>query len=94
MTGRAAGYCTGLGIPGYANPALSQGFGSGRGWGHWFFATRVPGRARLGGYAAPYFTLDPRTEKQALKNQADALQAELDFVKKRLSDLKTETAGE
>jgi hypothetical protein len=102
MTGRAAGYCAGFGIPGYANPALSQGFGggrgfwgrgfgSGRGWGHWFFATHVPGWARFGGYATPYFTLDPKTEKQALKNQADALQAELDHVKKRLSEIESET---
>jgi prefoldin subunit 5 len=37
---------------------------------------------------------DPRMEKQALKNQADALQSELDFVKKRLSEIETETAGQ
>jgi len=34
MTGRAAGFCTGYGAPGYANPAAGRGgggFGRGRG---------------------------------------------------------------
>jgi len=106
MTGRGAGYCAGFGMPGYANPGLGQGFGmsfggrrgvwgrgfgGGRGWRHWFYATGLPGRARFGGYAAPYLRPDPKMEKQALKNQADALQSELDLVKKRLSEIESET---
>lgn len=60
MTGRAAGYCAGYGIPGYANPISGRGGywgrgGRGRGYfgrrvGHrqrnWFYATGLPGWAR------------------------------------------------
>ena len=31
MTGRAAGYCVGYGVPGYANPIPGRGFGYGGG---------------------------------------------------------------
>lgn len=31
MTGRAAGFCAGYGVPGYANPIAGRGLGSG--WG-------------------------------------------------------------
>lgn len=60
-----------------------------------YYATGLPGWARSGGYAAPYappapyVEPDPQTQKQALKNQADALQSQLDLVKKRLTDLET-----
>jgi prefoldin subunit 5 len=33
-------------------------------------------------------------EKQALKNQAEALQSEIDFIKKRLSEIEGGAAGE
>jgi len=41
MTGRAAGYCAGYGVPGYANPIPGRGFGyggfgRGGGWGGGF----------------------------------------------------------
>ncbi len=59
MTGRAAGYCAGYGVPGYANPVPGGGFGGGfgrgfrgggRGWRNWYHATGLPGwqRARMG----------------------------------------------
>lgn len=116
MSGRAAGYCAGFGMPGYANPVPGRGFGmgfgrgrgawgrgfggGGRGWRHMFYATGQPGWPRFGGYAAPYGYSapyqkpDPETEKQALISQAEALQAELDFIKKRLSEIETGTAAE
>jgi len=116
MTGRAAGYCAGAGVPGYANPvpgrgfgmgfgrdrgALGRGFGGGgRGWRNMFYATGLPGWMRFGGYAAPYGNPapyqkpDPEIEKQALKNQAEALQSELDFIKKRLGEIETRTTAE
>ncbi len=59
MTGRAAGYCTGYGIPGYMNPYVGgrgldfgrgYGFGRGRGFGRGF--GRGMGR---GFYGNPYF---------------------------------------
>jgi hypothetical protein len=103
MTGRAAGYCAGFDMPGYMNPVpgrgrgmgfgMGRGFrgpgfgGGGRGWRHWFYATGLPGWMRFGAYGAPYQSPDPETEKQALKSQADALQAELELIKKRLSEL-------
>jgi len=116
MTGRAAGYCAGFGVPGYANPIPGRGFGmgfrggraaygrgfggGGRGWRHWFYATGLPGWIRFGagipafGYASPYGNLNPEVEKQALKNQADVLQSELDAIKKRLSELETSSTAE
>lgn len=60
MTGCAASYCVGFGVPGYANPVPGRGgyWGRGgrghgyfgRGGGHrrrnWFYATGLPGWAR------------------------------------------------
>jgi len=98
LSGRAAGYCAGFGMPGYANPVPGRGpgmgFGRGRGWRHMFYATGLPGWMRFGGYATPYQNPDPNLEKQTLKSQAEALQSELDFIKKRLSEIETGTATE
>ena len=43
----------------------------------------------FGGYAAqnPAMGPDPEIEKQALKAQVNALEAELEFIKKRLSGM-------
>jgi hypothetical protein len=70
MTGRAAGYCAGSGVPGYAHPAPGRGFGTGFGSGraaggrgaggfgrrcrNIFHATGHPGGWRAGGYAGIY----------------------------------------
>jgi hypothetical protein len=108
MTGRAAGYCAGYGMPGYASGAPGQGYGAGfgrgrgslrrggggRGWRHWFYATGVPGWARYGGWnAAPFLKAGPDVEKQALKEQAEALQAEIEQIQKRLSEIESEKAN-
>jgi len=97
-SGRAAGYCAGLGMPGYANPVpgrgFGMGFGRGRGWRHMFYATGVPGWVRFGGYAVPYPKPDPDAEKQSLRSQAEALQEELDLIKKRLSEIETGTEAD
>lgn len=66
MTGRAAGFCAGFGVPGYMNamPGRGGGFGmgfgrgrgfggGGRGWRNRFFATGQPGWMRFDAYAAP-----------------------------------------
>jgi Family of unknown function (DUF5320) len=100
MTGRAVGYCAGSPDPGYVNPGIGRGcrigrgFGGGGGWGrrNLYYATGLPGWARYGTYGAP-FGPDPCDEpdagmrRVALQGEADALQAQLDLVKKRLSDL-------
>ena len=72
MTGRAAGYCVGYGVPGYMNPIPGRGFwgwgrgggrgwrdrGGGRGWRHWYYATGLPGWAR-GGWGRPAWGATP-----------------------------------
>jgi hypothetical protein len=110
MTGRAAGYCAGSGMPGSANPSPGRGFGMGfgrsrgfggrgfaggrRGWRHWFYATGQPGWMRFGHGALSYQEPDRDIETQALKNQAEALQSELDLVKKRLGEIESIAAPE
>jgi len=106
MTGRAAGYCSGSGAPGYTNPVPGRGFGMGFGRGRGAFGRGFGGGGRgrrsmlygvgpagwMQGYAAPYGyptpyqQYDPEMEKQALKDHAEALQSELDIVKKRLAE--------
>lgn len=101
MTGRGAGYCAGAGVPGYAHPVPGRGFGRGCGMG---FGRGFGGGGRGFsffsaplGYAAPYQgpyqAPDPALEKQALKNQAEALQSELNFIRKRLDDIDTGTTA-
>lgn len=68
--------------------------GGGRGWRHCFYATGLPGWARFGayGYGAypmPAMRPDPEMEKQALKAQADALEAELEMIRKRLGAMES-----
>ncbi len=86
--GRAYGVGRGYGGGAYG--------GGGRGWRNMYYATGLPGWARWGGgyrpsyaFADPYVEPDADVQKQALRNQADALQVQLDLVKKRLSDLET-----
>lgn len=104
MTGRAAGYCAGFGVPGYANFPAGRGFGAGcgggraqgggcgRGYRHMFYATGMPGWMRYGqaaafpGQPAADRPAGPDLEPQLLKHRAEALQAELDFIKQRLSE--------
>ena len=106
MTGRAAGFCAGFGMPGFGNPAPGRGFGmgfgrgrgfggrgGGRGWRRRFYATGQPGGMRFAESAAPLQQDNPEPDKQALKNQVEALQSELDFIKKRLSEMES-GAGE
>lgn len=94
MTGRAGGYCAGFnGTPGFGG-----GFGRGRGGGrnnrggcggfgrghrNMFCATGEPGWAR--GVA-----LAEADEKQLLADRAEALQAQLDGIRKRQKELEAE----
>lgn len=114
MSGRAAGYCAGFGMPGYANPTpgrcFGMGFGGGRGfggrgggghgWRHMYYATGLPGWALFSGYTAPNGNQapdqkpDPEMEKQALAHQAAMMQAELDAIRQRLSELETNSEKE
>ena len=102
MSGRGNGYCAGYAAPGVVNPQPGQGSGMGfgrgfgfsgrgqgggrHGWRHWFHATGLPGWMRFNEGGIPAQKPDPELEKQALKNQAQALQSELDSIKQRLSE--------
>ena len=68
MTGRAAGYCAGYPVPGFANPLPGRGFGGGwgrgfrgggRGWRNMYYATGLPGWARFGGQAPAWGGVTP-----------------------------------
>ncbi len=98
MTGRAAGFCVGNNMPGHTGSGFGLGFGRGRGVGfgrgvgghgrgfrNMFVATGLPGWARTGVEA-----MTPVDEKQVLTNQAQALQAQVDAIQKRLKDLNGE----
>ncbi|OPY07861.1 MAG: hypothetical protein A4E66_01958 [Syntrophus sp. PtaB.Bin001] len=105
LTGRGAGFCSGFGTPCFDNPATAYGLGRwfcrGRGFwtGFWgrrnrFFAPGFLGWMRPGGYAAQYQKPDPELEKQMLKNEAEALRSELDYIKKRLEELESGKSAE
>jgi hypothetical protein len=92
MTGRAAGYCAGYAMPGFAN-AVGGGRGlwgcgrgrGGRGFRNWFYATGLPGPMR-GAYAEP---VAPEQELQALKQQAASLQDTLNRINERVEQLQS-----
>ena len=102
MTGRAAGYCAGYPIPGYANPVggyFGRGFGRGAGWGYRRRAfvgyPAYPTNAPVPpAYGMPYSypgTMDSKQETELLQAEAEDIKAELDAVNKRLAELKKET---
>ena len=107
MTGRGLGWCSGyagreVDAPA-AGPGYGMGFGRGRGFGAGWRMGGGRGRGggwRFGGYGAPYgypaayAAPDPEVEKQALANQSKALQAELDWVRQRLSEIESEPTAE
>jgi hypothetical protein len=86
MSGRAAGYCAGLGTPGYT-PSTGSGFGAGRGLGfsRKFFRNGGPGRAQFINGAGMRGACV--SEKEILANQASFLEKQLEMVKGRLSQL-------
>ncbi|MDD5566195.1 MAG: DUF5320 domain-containing protein [Candidatus Omnitrophica bacterium] len=99
MTGRAAGFCAGYSMPGYANPLPGRGyFGGGRGFygrggargrRNWYYATGLPGwqRASIGmpafGGAYPY------APEITPKQEADMLKNEAELLKKQLEDIQS-----
>ena len=73
MTGRGAGYCAGLAVPGARNaPGMFGGFGCRRGAG---------GKMRGAGFQA--------NEKELLVQQMNLLEKQLQEVKKRLDSFTT-----
>ncbi len=105
MSGRGAGYCAGLDMPGFANRAFGRNYGAesgiarrrgqgGRnGWRHMFWATGLPGWMRRDNYRGNRQSMDPALEKQSLKYREDILQSQLDMVRKRLSEIDSPDSG-
>ncbi len=94
MTGRAAGYCAGFGMPGYTNPILGRGWWwwgcgwRGRGWRHWYYATGLPGWARFG-YAPvwgtpPAWAYGPYIAPPTREQEAEFLKAQAEAFKEQL----------
>ena len=89
--GRGFGMGFGAGFGARGRGFWGRGFGGGvRGWRNWYAASAMPGWTRFGGVDAPWPAPDPAREKQDLQDQADALQSELEGIKKRLSELESE----
>jgi hypothetical protein len=98
MTGRAAGYCAGFGVPGYMNSLPGRGFGRGFGFGrggrgrrNWFYATGLTGwqRAAFGfPFAGPYPPFPSKDQElEFLKEQAKSMQSALESLQKQINDL-------
>ncbi|MFH1709252.1 MAG: DUF5320 domain-containing protein [Planctomycetota bacterium] len=103
MTGRAAGQCAGYAMPGNMNLRNGHGRGMGFVWPggigggfgrrNMFRATGMPGWMRAGmAGGVPAVEPTPEQERSFLKSQADALQAQLDGVRKRLEEMETAKA--
>ena len=108
MTGRAAGFCAGYSVPGYANPVGGRGMGFGRGRGGGFGRGRGFGWGRAGyglpaygGAVNPYAyggvpfapTVAPQQELDSLKGQAEYLVDALDGIKKRIEELESQKSS-
>jgi len=107
MSGRAAGFCAGFALPGYANPIPGRGFGMGRGGG---FAGRGAWGARGGGRGwrhwfhatgLPVWTRTgmpfgaapaPEQELAQLKQQAESLDNTLGDLRRRIQELGVKSA--
>lgn len=99
MTGRAAGYCAGYGVPGFANPSFGQGFGGGwgrggvRGWRHRFHTTGWTGWQRgafgqppLGWHAPIYNAFYPQTVTR--EQEIEALKNQAEYFEDSLAGIR------
>lgn len=96
MSGRAAGFCAGFSVPGWANPNAGRamgyggGFGRrgrGRGWRNRFYATGQTGWQRAGIAPADVPCPPAADEVAALKAQAEGLKRALEGIGRRLEEL-------
>jgi hypothetical protein len=99
MTGRAAGYCAGYSVPGYANPVpgrgfgrggwgrgSGRGFGRGRGWGRGFGWGPPPWVAPYGSYAPAYGA--PYAPSYSPEDEMTALKDQAKYFEEALQDIK------
>jgi len=102
MTGRAAGYCGGYGIPGYANPIPGRVygfwgggrgfFGRGRGHRHWYYATGLPSWARQAAYgpmpfAAPQYGAAPYAPTMTPEQELTYLKDQAEYLATSLDEI-------
>ena len=100
MTGRGAGYCAGVAVPGFVNRGFGGGFfgrgrgGGGRGWRNMFYATGLPGWARAGmGFgvtplaAGAFRGVTGQQDLNALKQQAQQMADALENIRQRITEL-------
>lgn len=95
MTGRGAGFCAGFPVPGYMNPFRGFGWGFGRGWRRRFWISGLAGLiGRMWGLPVRYGWWHPwhpgwpaADEKAMLKEEINALEKELDVLRKRLHEI-------
>jgi hypothetical protein len=98
MTGRAAGYCAGYGVPGYTNPIPGYGGGGrgffgrggrggGRGWRNWYYATGLPGWARAGWNRPAWGPGFPLPPEHVPESELDTLKAQADYYREALDDI-------
>lgn len=99
MTGRAAGYCAGYGMPGFANPAAGRGrYGYGLGFrrgygGGWGARTGYAAPNRAPVYpAAPAYApaVRPEDEQRMIEDDIKYLKEDLKAMEERLAELKKE----
>jgi len=103
MTGRAAGYCAGYPVPGYANGVGGRGFGGwgrgrggGRGWRNQFYATGLTGWQRaamgwpaLGGMMPPMAPYAaPFAPAMSAEQQLDALKGQAEYFEDALDGIR------
>ena len=108
MSGRAAGYCAGYDMPGYANPVMGRGRLGGCGFGGRWGGGRDAGYGRGRGMGwgwrtaeyrvpvagDPYRYPDPEDEIKLLLEESRHLEAELKQMKQRIEELKKSESGE
>ena len=100
MTGRAAGYCAGYGIPGFMNPIPGRGYWGwgGGGWGrrNRFYATGLTGWQRAaagwpayGGFAPGYAPqLAPFGAVMTEQQEIDLLKGQAEYFEDALEGIK------
>jgi len=94
-TGRGAGFCAGLGVPGFMNRGFGGGFGGGRGGRgggrgrrNMFYATGLTGWQRAT-MDTPTAAPTVEAERHSPQDEVESLRSQLDEVKRRLAELET-----
>ena len=93
-TGRAAGFCAGFSIPGYANPGFGRRFG--RGFGRGFWGRRMLWREPhlYDPYNPPFRGVFPtqnkEEEKVYLEEMVKGLEDEIKDIRGRIKELSEE----